>query len=151
MPSEETRTDDVPEEGSKDASAEKSKGKRVSEKKLKMIVVVVVVAVLVAILLWGMVPDRIYELREVHEKIDDLDGQEVSVKGVVISWEAGDNNFTFADTQDNNLTIEVTHTGPIPEGFGIEATAVIKGIVHKVDGQIRMDSEEIQIGCPSKY
>ncbi len=147
MPEEETRTDDTPED---DAPME-SKGKRISEKKLKIAVVIVVVAVLVTVLLWGMVPDRIYELREVHENIDEMDGEEVSVKGVVISWEIGKSNFTLADSNDNNLTIVVTHKGPIPEGFGIEATAVIKGMVHKGDDQIRMDSQEIQIGCPSKY
>jgi cytochrome c-type biogenesis protein CcmE len=147
MPIEETRTD---EEKEIDVPVE-SKGKRVSEKKIKVAVVIIVVAVLVAILLWGMVPDRIYELDEVLENIESLDGEEVSIKGVIVNWETGLSNFTFADTQNENITIEVNHAGPIPEGFGIEATAVIKGIVHKGDTHIWMDSEDIQIGCPSKY
>jgi cytochrome c-type biogenesis protein CcmE len=147
MASEEKETDPA----SEDDAPEKGKGRRVSEKRIKMAVVVIVVAVLVAILLWGMVPDRIYELDEVVENIDDLDGETVSIKGVIVSWETGMSNFTFADTRNENLTIEVTHEGPIPEGFGIEATAVIKGIVHDGDTHIWMDSEEIQIGCPSKY
>jgi len=127
--------------------------RKVSEKQIKVIVIVVVVAVLVTVLLWGMVPDKIYELREVEDRINELDGEYVSVKGVIVSWETGQSNFTMADTKDGSMTILVTHTGPIPEGFGINATAVVKGTVHKSVGgvSITMKSDEIQIGCPSKY
>jgi cytochrome c-type biogenesis protein CcmE len=116
-----------------------------------MFAIVAVVAVIVAILLWGMVPDPIYEVRNVHREIDDLDGESINVKGTVVSWESGRSNFTLADSNDENLTIEVTHKGGFPEGFGMDATIVAKGIVRGGGLVITMESVEIQIGCPSKY
>lgn len=126
-------------------------GRKVTERQVKIIAVVVIVAVLATVLLWGMVPDKIYELHEVEDRIDDLNGEYVSVKGVIVIWESGLSNFTMADTNDMNTTILVSHTGPLPEGFGINATAVVKGTLHKSSNSILMDSDEIQIGCPSKY
>ena len=125
--------------------------RRISMKQLRMIALVTVVAVIVIILLWGMVPERIYEVRNVYDEIDDVEGEYINVKGVVVVWEAGEKNYTLADTKNANLTIQVTHTGAFPEGFGLDATVVAKGIVKRADGNITMESDEIQIGCPSKY
>ncbi len=147
MTDEPTGTTDDP---SKDGDPLRKK-RKVSERQVKIIAVVVIVAVLVTVLLWGMVPDKIYELREVEDRIDELNGEYVSVKGVIVSWESGLSNFTLADTKDMNKTILVYHTGPMPEGFGINATAVVKGTLHKSSSSILMNSDEIQIGCPSKY
>lgn len=146
-------TDEAPADGGSGPDDGPRPKRKVSEKQVKVIALVVIVAVLVTVLLWGMVPDKIYELREVEDRINELDGEYVSVKGVIVSWESGQSNFTLADTNDETKTILVTHTGPIPEGFGINATAVVKGTVHKSLGtvSITMKSDEIQIGCPSKY
>ena len=130
---------------------EKLRSKGISSKQIRIGVVVAVVAVLVVILLWGMVPDKIYEVHQAVNDIDVLDGEYVSVKGIIVSWEIGSSDFTIADTNDENITIQVQHTGPIPEGFGINATAVVKGIIRKSTPVDKMDTDEIQIGCPSKY
>jgi cytochrome c-type biogenesis protein CcmE len=130
---------------------EKLRSKGISSKQIRIGVVVAVVAVLVVILLWGMVPDKIYEVHQAVNDIDSLDGEYVSVKGLIVSWEVGSSDFTIADTNDGNITIRVQHTGPIPEGFGINATAVVKGILRKSTPVDKMDTDAIQIGCPSKY
>ena len=147
MPSEEKGTEPAPEEGSPEGKVPR----RVSKKQLRFIAIISVVAVIVVILLWGMVPERIYEVRNVFEEIEDLDGEYINVKGMVVSWESGQSNYTLADTKDANLTIEATHSGGFPEGFGMEATVVAKGIVKKSGQLIELDTDVIQIGCPSKY
>ena len=136
--------DDAPSEGDRVP-------RRISRKQLRIIALVSVVAVIVIVLLWGMVPERIYEVRDVYDDIGDLDGEYINVKGVVASWESGDSNYTLADTKDSNLTIEVSHKGAFPEGFGLDVTIVAKGYVRDASGNITMESDVIQIGCPSKY
>ena len=125
--------------------------RRFSQRRVKIGIVLLVVAVVVIVLLWGMVPERIYEVRETVDQMDDLEGEYINVKGVIVNWDTESNNFTLADSNDDNLTILVKHMGPIPEGFGLNVTAVIKGTIHLVGGKLRLDSDEIQIGCPSKY
>ncbi len=147
MPSEEKATEPAPEEGVPEGKVPR----RFSRKQLRIFALVAVVAVIVVILLWGMVPERIYEVRNVFDEIDDLDGEYINVKGVVVSWESGQNNYTMADTDDANLTIEAVHKGGFPEGFGMDATVVAKGIVKRSGLVISMDTDVIQIGCPSKY
>jgi len=147
----ESPTGDEVETTTDEEAPETLRSKGISSKQIRIGVVVAVVAVLVVILLWGMVPDRIYEVHQALDDIDSLDGTYVSVKGVIVSWETGSSDFTIADTNDGNITIQVQHTGPIPEGFGIDATAVVKGTIHKAEPADRMDTDEIQIGCPSKY
>lgn len=130
---------------------EQLRSRGISSKQIRIGIVVAVVAVLVVVLLWGMVPDRIYEVHQALDDIDSLDGEYVSVKGLIVSWETGSSDFTIADSNDGNITIQVQHTGPLPEGFGINATAVVKGTIHKSTPVDKMDTDAIQIGCPSKY
>lgn len=147
MPSEEKGTEPAPEDGAPEGKVPR----RISRKQLRILALVSVVAVIVVILLWGMVPERIYEVRNVLDEIDDLNGEYINVKGVVVSWESGQSNYTLADTKDANLTIEASHQGGFPEGFGMEATVVAKGTVKKGGATIQLDTDAIQIGCPSKY
>ena len=141
--------DSAPEEGVHDAPSRPKR--RYSEKRVKIIVLVAVVAVVVVILLWGMVPERIYEVKDVIDGEDSFDGEQINVKGVVTAWETDESNFTLLDSNNANLSIRIRHTGPIPEGFGINVTAVVKGVFHSNEGLHSIDSTEIQIGCPSKY
>ncbi len=147
----ESPTGEEVETTTEEEAPEKLRSKGISSKQIRIGVVVAVVAVLVVVLLWGMVPDKIYEVHQAVDDIDSLDGEYVSVKGLIVSWEVGSSDFTIADTNDENITIQVQHTGPIPEGFGINATAVVKGVIRKSTPVDKMDTDEIQIGCPSKY
>ncbi len=147
MPSEKTKSEDA--DG---ADAPEGKvPKRFSRKQVRIMGIVVIVAVLATILLWGMVPEPIYEVDQVLDDPDSFDGEWMNIKGVVVNWEAGNSNFTLADSNDGNLTIEVSHSGGFPEGFGINVTAIVKGTFHAGSSVHRLDSEEIQVGCPSKY
>lgn len=142
----------MPEETKSDTDAdEEGMPRRYSSKQIRIALIVIVVAVIAVILLWGMVPEPIYEVGSVLDDIDDLNGQYINVKGTVTNWEAGQSNYTLADSNDLNMTMEVTHQGAFPEGFGLEATIVAKGIVKKGEPSVKMNSDEIQIGCPSKY
>jgi cytochrome c-type biogenesis protein CcmE len=146
-----TGPDDVPEIDDIDESGEERLPRRISEKQIKIFAVVAVVAVIVVVLLWGMVPDRIYEVRDVVDDVDGLEGENINIKGIITDWDLDDVNFTLADSNNENLTISVYHPGPFPEGFGINATAVVKGVITKEGQTFRFESTEIQIGCPSKY
>ena len=66
---------------------------RISDKQIKLIVVVAVVVVVVGVLLWGMVPNEIYEVSDVFDHLDELDGREISVRGVVQGFNISSNLF----------------------------------------------------------
>jgi cytochrome c-type biogenesis protein CcmE len=134
-----------------DAVRPKRTPKGISERRIKVIAVVAIIAVVVIVVLWGMVPERIYEVREAVTDLDSLEGSRINIKGVVVNWDSKESNFTLADSNNENLTILIHHSGPFPEGFGINATAVVRGILKKEGQDLRFESEEIQIGCPSKY
>ena len=125
--------------------------RRLSSKQVKVLVIVAVMAVVVIILLWGMVPARIIDAGQVVKDPTGYNGKTISVKGTVVSWNMGSRNFTLADPLDRAVTLNVTYSGSFPSGFGLNVSAIVKGTVTLVGGVPRMDSTEIQIGCPSKY
>ena len=121
--------------------------RKISEKQIKIIVFVVMVVIVVSILVWGMVPSKIYEVSEVLENQTEFDGDLMSIKGLVRDWNFS-NNFTLVDASDNNLTITINFDGGYPDGFTNNETVVVKGVFHAASS---MDASAIQIGCPSKY
>ncbi|UCD13405.1 MAG: cytochrome c maturation protein CcmE [Thermoplasmatales archaeon] len=125
------------------------KVRKISEKQIKIIAVVIIVVIVVGVLLWGMVPGTIYDVSEILNNPEGFDGQVVNVTGIVGGWGLSPHNFTLVDPQDKNLTIEVTHTKAFPGGFGNEETVVVTGVFWSEARHI--ESQKIQIGCPSKY
>ena len=81
------------------------KGVKISEKQLKRIIVVVIIIVVVGIILWGMVPEKTYEVSEIADNPAGFDGKEVNVKGQVKGWNSG-SNFTLADETNPSKTIQ---------------------------------------------
>ena len=128
---------------------EKKKRKKLSEKQVKIIIAIIIVVIIVGIIVWGMVPDKIYEVSELLDDPDKYDGNEVSLTGVVKNWDSSSVNFTLGDAQDENLVLNITHEGLFPENFGINATVTITGVFHK--DMMRVESKKIVTGCPSKY
>jgi len=125
---------------------------RISERHLRVAGVLVVVAMVMVLLFWGMVPETIYEVNEITSDATAYDGNEVSVKGVITGWDNSSHNFTLQDSFTEDTLIHVTHEGAFPEGFGYNATAVIKGRFDVMgSGVFHLSSQSIQIGCPSKY
>ncbi len=129
---------------------ESKEKKKISEKQLKIIVFVVLIAVVVGYLVWGMTPEKFYETSEILENPGEFDGQELDIKGIVSNWNMT-SNFTLTDSNDYNITITATHDRAFPEGFGNNETIVIRGVFTYTNGIGHIESESIQIGCPSKY
>ena len=125
------------------------KPRKISEKQIKIIVVIAVIAIVVGILLWGMIPEKIYEVSEILNDKEGFDGKEVNVKGVVNGWSISSKNFTLLDVSNENLKIEITHSGAFSEGFGNGETVIVVGSYNSITNHI--DSTSIQTGCPSKY
>lgn len=128
---------------------EKTKRKKLSEKQVKIIVAIIIVVIIVGIIVWGMVPEKIYEVSDLLDDPDKFDGEDVSLTGVVKNWTGSSVNFTLRDAQDEDLSINITHDAGLPENFGINATVTIKGVFHK--DPMYVESKSIQTGCPSKY
>lgn len=126
---------------------------RISDKQIKLIVVVVVVVVVVGVLLWGMVPNEIYEVSDVFENLDELDRQEISVRGVVQEFNITSNLFSlvYPDSLGSTMPIKVNvnFTGSFPDGFGNNQTVIVKGVYTAKTNML--SSRQIIIGCPSKY
>jgi cytochrome c-type biogenesis protein CcmE len=127
----------------------KIKEKRISEKQIKIIIVILIVVIVVGVLLWGMIPEKIYEVSEILENPEEFNGQKVNVKGIVDNWEKSSINFTLVDSQDENINIFINNTKGFPEGFGNKETVVVTGIFSSET--LKIETQSIQIGCPSKY
>ncbi len=127
----------------------KIKEKKISEKQIKIIIVILIVVIVVGILIWGMVPQKIYDVSEILSNPQIYDGQIVNVMGLVGNWEIESNNFTLIDSQDEDIFININNTKVFPEGFGNKETVVVTGTFFSET--IIIDTQSIQIGCPSKY
>ncbi|UCF50120.1 MAG: cytochrome c maturation protein CcmE [Thermoplasmatales archaeon] len=127
----------------------KKRIRKISEGQIKIVIVVFIVVIILALLLWGMVPGKIYDVSEILKKSSSFDGQELEVTGIVTEWTSTSRNFTLVDSINNNYAINVTHTSWYPEGFGVNETIVVSGIF--LSNTTHIESKTIQIGCPSKY
>jgi cytochrome c-type biogenesis protein CcmE len=125
------------------------KPRKISEKHIKIIAVVTIVVIVVSVLFWGMIPEKIYDVSEIIDNLEVFDSKEVNIIGIVGGWERSSYNFTLIDSSDKISTINITHTRPFPENFGNNETVVITGILSSETKHI--ESQKIQIGCPSKY
>ena len=104
------------------------KARKISEKQIKIIAVVTIVVIVVGVLLWGMVPGKIYNVSEILGNPEGFDGRGVNVTGVVRGWSLFSENFTLVDSHDKSFTMNITHTRSFPEGFGNSETVVVTGI-----------------------
>jgi cytochrome c-type biogenesis protein CcmE len=123
--------------------------KGISENKIKIGIALTVIIIVVGVLLWGMVPEEIYDVSKITEDPGKFDGEEINVKGVVMDWDGSDMNFTLADSLDENITIQIMHGGGPPEGFGNNVTIVAMGLFDSA--AMTLQTISIQVGCPSKY
>lgn len=123
--------------------------RKISEKQIKILIVIFVIIIVTVLLIWGMVPSKIYDVSEILNKPEDFDGNVVNVTGIVTDWDGLSRNFTLLDSNDESLKITITHLGAYPEGFGNNETVVVKGVFNTELNHI--NSNSMQIGCPSKY
>ena len=128
------------------------KKSRISDKQIKLIDVVAVVVVVVGVLLWGMVPNEIYEVNYVFNHMDELNGREISVRGVVKNFDISLNEFQLKDpdSSEKGGGLSVVYNGSFPDGFGNNQSVIVKGVYSAGLNQT-ISSRQIIIGCPSKY
>ena len=147
----EHKNDQAPEPSQVAKAEPEAKPKRkITEKQIKLGVFVIVIIVVGVILLWGMVPEEIYMVKQVTDNPGKLDGKEISVKGKGADWNLT-KEFTLIDEKDSSIFIKANHTGALPDGFTNNATVVLKGEFNIVNGENTIESWGMQIGCPSKY
>ena len=127
----------------------KIKEKKISEKQIKIVIVILIVVIVIGVLFWGMIPEKIYEVSEILENPEGFNGQKINIKGIVDNWEKSSKNFTLVDSQDGNLVININNTKGFPEGFGNKETVIVTGIFSS--DSLIIETQSIQIGCPSKY
>ncbi|KYK30499.1 MAG: hypothetical protein AYK22_03670 [Thermoplasmatales archaeon SG8-52-3] len=125
------------------------KPRQISEKQIKIIAVVIVVVIILVVLLWGMTPGKINDVSEILKNTEKFDTKELNVIGIVAGWKLSSKNFSLVDTKNNELAINITHSKAFPENFGNNQTVVVIGIFRSELNLI--ESQNIQIGCPSKY
>ena len=123
---------------------------KVTERQLKVLAMAAIIIALLAIVIWGMVPDKIYEVSEASERSSEFDGEVISVKGVVSAWDQ-QGNFTLQDSLDEALNLTVHYDGGLPDGFGDGQTVVVEGLFGSSVAGLFMEAQKLTIGCPSKY
>ncbi len=129
---------------------EEKEGRKLSEKTIKIAIISIVIIIVMVIALWGMAPEKIYEVSKALEDPSTHEAQVISVKGVVTGWNTS-SGFNLVDSTDYSLSINITHTSVFPDGFGNGETVVVKGVFNIQNGAPMIESSSIQIGCPSKY
>lgn len=122
---------------------------KVSDKQIKIAAVVTILIIVLIVLFWGMVPGKIFEVSEIIDDSQNFNGRNVNVSGIVNNWISTSRNFTLVDSFKENLSIQIFHNRGFPGGFGNNETVVVKGIYFSETNKI--ESQSIQIGCPSKY
>ena len=125
------------------------KPRKISEKQIKIFAVVTIVAIIVLVLLWGMTPGKIYDVSEILKDTNKFDNKELNIIGIVAGWKYPSSNFSLVDSRDEISAINITYNRAFPENFGNNQTVVVTGIFKSDMNNI--DSQNIQIGCPSKY
>lgn len=122
---------------------------KISDKQIKIIAVITILIIVFIVLFWGMAPGKIYDVSEIISESENFDGRNINVSGIVNDWISTSNNFTLVDSFKENFSIHIVHTRGFPGGFANNETVVVTGIYFSDTEKI--ESQSIQIGCPSKY
>jgi cytochrome c-type biogenesis protein CcmE len=136
-----------------DSPDEKPKGKKkkkLSKKAIIIIVAIIVIAVIIIYAGWAMTGGASYPtvsevIKDKSKYIDD----QVEVKGTVKEDTIDTVNKTFVITDDKN-DLRINYTGVLPSNLVEGTDVVVKGILRETD-ILFIESEEITVGCASKY
>ena len=93
--------------------------------------------------------NTLYCYNNYNLKEEFFNGKIVNVTGVVEGWILSSDNFTLVDSLNSSVKISIIHDRGFPGGFGNNETVVVSGIFYSEVNFI--ESQSIQIGCPSKY
>jgi len=128
-------------------------------RKKKLMITAIVIIVALVILFWGWSSTGRSYLG-VGTLVDssatsipaEYVGKSVEVQGIVSGWSgsSGAMSFKLVDMGDATKSMNVTMTGPLPEGFENGKTVVAKGELGSAL-PLLLTASEITVGCASKY
>jgi len=104
-----------------------------------------------AIVFMGVDPEVQYSVDEILDNADDHEDSIVFVRGAVASNSTDEDSRTFI-IYGPSKSILVDYSGTaVPDGYSEGITISVRGIMVDDDGTWRINAQEIQTGCPSKY
>ena len=96
-------------------------------------------------------PEIQYSVDEIIEEPEKFQGSTIFVRGVVSMNSMDNEQMRFIlEGVTGEIFVDFTHS-PIPDGFDEGRTIAVRGDLITKNGIWRIDSYEIQTGCPSKY
>ena len=110
---------------------------------------IVVVSLLATLLLTP--PEGSKSVDEVLASPDEFRGESISVRGVVKngSYNLSNGDFILSG-EDNELRVTIGST-QLSTAFSEGKTILVTGILVEVNNEWELRSEQIEVGCPSKY
>ena len=110
---------------------------------------IVVVSLLATLLLTP--PEGSKSVDEVLASPDEYKGESISVRGIVKNGSYNLTEGAFILSGDNSeLSVTIGST-QLSTAFSEGKTILVTGILVETNGEWELRSEEIEVGCPSKY
>ncbi len=104
-----------------------------------------------AIFFMGVDPEVQYSVDEILDNAYEHEDSIVFVRGAVASNSTDEDSRTFI-INGPSKSILVDYSGAaVPDGYSEGITISVRGIMVVDDGTWRINAQEIQTGCPSKY
>ena len=75
------------------------------------------------------------------------DGAKIQVHGTITDLRTND---CLLIDGNNSIKVDISSL-TLPDTFAEDKGATFTGIIRIVDGEITLDAEKVQMGCPSKY
>jgi cytochrome c-type biogenesis protein CcmE len=141
-------------EGPRTEIPEAPQARRRLGKWTRLLIVVVVVVVLVVVVGWSMTGKQYMTVGELLDGTDRHEGSNVTVQGKVADHVSSGLNFTFKlkdDTSDGFVLVRVT--GTEPTNFEEGKDVVVTGVFRVEAGGFFIDahSDDVKVGCASRY
>ncbi len=104
-----------------------------------------------AIVFMGVDPVVQYSVDEILDNADEHEDSMVFVRGAVASNSTDEDSRTFIiNGPSKSILVDYSGTA-VPDGYSEGITISVRGIMVDDDGTWRINAQEIQTGCPSKY
>jgi len=75
------------------------------------------------------------------------DGAKIQVHGTISDLRIND---CLLVDGNNSIKVDISSL-TLPDTFAVDKGATFTGIIRIVDGEITLEAEKVQMGCPSKY
>ena len=75
------------------------------------------------------------------------DGAKIQVHGTITDLRIND---CLLVDGNNSIKVDISSL-TLPDTFAVDKGATFTGIIRIIDGEITLEAEKVQMGCPSKY